>query len=697
MMDIEDQEFLKELLIDFKKEAFQRLTRVENLLLSYTSGQKEIAAEIKRELHTLKGSSGMLNLDVFSKVVHRLEDLFLQVENRKFEENILSIFLEGTTLLKEYIEEFSSEVEKKLRTFLSKIEDYKLKEDKTEKVTITNSIEKKKEVLENFNFRETKYLSIELKKLDEFLSILSELIFYQDSVIDKKAEITDINKRAKKELKEERLRDLQERIEDMYYFFREYTNNVKIYIDQLRSYINILRAQPLSVIFDPLPAQVFKIARSLGKKINLVVEGGETQLDRRIISEIGEPILHMIRNAIDHGIELPEERKKKGKPEVGNIKISAKYEGESVSIEVIDDGKGLDIEKIKEKALSINLITKEELNKMDEKDIINLVFTPGFSTKSESTMISGRGIGMDIVKSRLAELGGEVYIESERDSFTKITLRFPITLGISRLFFMKVGHFLFGVPSFYVQSVVKNKDVDIIFLSGERFLRMRHKLIPIIKLSNIFLISSKENYFIHFFVSGQNFAVPVDEVVDEKEMVIRTLSKYIRSKVKFFSSYTVTQEGKIIPLLEAQLIYSLRYNKIIAQREEARKASFKPEILLVEDAPITRKMESVLLRDEGFIVHEASNGKEALDIFSKNPNISLIVTDLEMPVMGGEELIKRIREGNAELPIVAVTTLSEDKIGKDVLALATYIISKKDFSKREFIDKIKELIEYKKV
>ncbi len=701
-IEIDDQEFLKELLSEFQEEAFQRLIKIENLLISYAPEKKEIGIEIKRELHTLKGSSAMLNLDVFSKVSHKLEDLFKKFEEKGiFDQPLVSFFLEVISLMKEYLKDLSQDIEEKLSTFIPKIEmyDFSNTESSEKDLGVSPGKEKKSEEIEIVKDKEKKYITIETEKIDKFLALITEFLFREEGILEKTREIKEINLLAKKELKDDKFKNLQKKIESTYRFFKNYINNGKIFIEEIKDYMYLLRTQPISSIFDAFPAQVFKMSNALGKKVNFKIEGREIQLDRRIISQLSEPLLHLLRNAIDHGIELPEERKKKGKPEVGKVILSARYEGDDVFIELKDDGKGIDPEKIKEKILKKDIFTKDELEKLDKRGILNLIFMPGFSTKGEVTMLSGRGIGMDIVKNKVLELGGEIYIDSKVDKYTKITLRLPTTLGIGRVLILKVSDFTFGILSTHVKNILKRKSEKEVVLGGERFLRTSDGiLIPIVEISKIFSRKFSEKYYIKINVNHKDFLLPTEEIISEKELTIKPLSRYLRKKVELFNSFIILQEGKIAPLMDIQTLANWKIISkvnIVPFTERKKDRSISKKILIVEDAPVTRKMEAMILRDEGFYIYETSNGKEALDVFHGDPQISLIITDLEMPIMDGVQLVKEIRKENEKIPIIVVTTLAEKEIKREVFELANLVIPKKDFSKKEFIFKIKRFIEDK--
>lgn len=695
---MEDQDFLKEIIEDFKIETNQRIEKIENLLLSYSPDDESTGKEIKREFHTIKGSASMVGFDMVGVLSHKLEDFFKKVEERKiFNDNILSIFLQGTSLIKTYIKDKSKENEKTIQNFIEYIEKYEPEKNESQS---TDFIIKNQETQDVETAPvSSQYTTLETSKLNDFLNILNEFIVKQEQMLGMKKDIKEIEKMSKKLLVDDRTIYLREKIETVYKFFKEYMDNSNIFVEKVKNYLHILKTQSISTIFNPLPSQVFKIAKSLGKNVNLTISGKDIELDRRIIAEISEPIVHMIRNALDHGIESPEERIKKGKQKVGHLSLSARYEGDNVYIELKDDGRGIDVEKIKEKALERNIVTKEELKTMNKKEIMELIFMPGFSTKAQVDMLSGRGIGMDIIKNKVTSLGGEVFIDSEENSYTKITLKLPITLGISQILMVKVGEFIFGFLSSHIRSILKIDKKNSILIGREKFLKFGETLSPIIDLSGPLSVEYIPKYYLLLSTGIRNFAIPVEDIIDEKSMIVRPLSDCIKKKLSLFNAFSIYQNGKLIPIIDSQKLYALK-NKSQSIEEDLKKDSLEKEInsvLIVEDATVTRKMESMIMEEEGFKVYEASNGREAIEVLSNIPIPSIIITDIEMPILDGVEFVKYVKEElNLSVPIVVVTTLSKEELVKRDLKPVDLIIPKKDFAERKFIEKIRKLVKAKK-
>lgn len=305
-------------------------------------------------------------------------------------------------------------------------------------------------------------------------------------------------------------------------------------------------------VFSKFPRMVRDLARKLGKKIEFIMEGHDTELDRTVLDEISDPLVHLVRNAVDHGIEMPEERKAAGKSEVGKIRLSAWREKNNIIIEIEDDGKGLDVEKIKQKAIERGLITKEKAESIGEDEIKMLIFSPGFSTKEKATEISGRGVGMDVVKTTVERLGGSVKLISEKGKGTKIRIHLPPTVAIIKSLLVTVGNEMYAIPISSVVEALYVTEENRKVIHGNPFLYVRGKLIPAFKLKDIFNIQNgKAEREVGIIVEkeGEKYALIADMISDQQEIVIKPLSGFL-SKIKGFSGVTILGDGRVVPIID---------------------------------------------------------------------------------------------------------------------------------------------------
>ncbi|MEN2985950.1 MAG: chemotaxis protein CheA [Thermodesulfovibrionaceae bacterium] len=310
-------------------------------------------------------------------------------------------------------------------------------------------------------------------------------------------------------------------------------------------------------MFGKFPRMVRDLAKTLGKEVDLEIYGEDTEVDKSVIEHIGDPLVHIIRNSIDHGVEFPEERISKGKPPKGKIIINAYQKGTQIVIDVSDDGKGIDIEAVKAKAITKGLITLEEAEKMSEDSIINLIFLPGFSTKDISTELSGRGVGMDVVKSNVAKLNGYVEIFTEKDKGTTFRISLPLTLAIIQAMMVQVGEEIYAIPQSMIEETLRVYTKEIKEVVGQRVLTVREKVLPVFILNEILGVpsnlDSEKKYILVASVGERRFCVSVDAVLGQEEIVIKTING-INSEECGIMGATITGDGKVVLILDLAII-----------------------------------------------------------------------------------------------------------------------------------------------
>jgi two-component system chemotaxis sensor kinase CheA len=336
----------------------------------------------------------------------------------------------------------------------------------------------------------------------------------------------------------------------------ESVNILEKSITSLQDEVMRIRMVKIERIFNKFPRMVRDLSRKLGKKIEFVVEGQDTELDRTVLDQINDSLVHLVRNAVDHGIEFPEERIKAGKPEVGLIRLSAKREKSNVVIEIEDDGKGLDPDLIKKKALERGLVDPSEIEKMSDEDIKMLIFMPGFSTKNSATEISGRGVGMDVVKTTAEKLGGNVRIYSKKGEGTKIRINLPPTVAIIKSLIVRVGGEDYAIPLSNVIEALYIGEKNLKYIHGNPFLYVRGSVIPVLSLRNLFNIDREINgNRVGVIIERENekFGLIVDEITNQQEIVIKPLTSFL-SRVKGFLGVTILGDGRVIPILDVSAL-----------------------------------------------------------------------------------------------------------------------------------------------
>lgn len=371
---------------------------------------------------------------------------------------------------------------------------------------------------------------VDIEKLDSLLNLVGELV---------------INKTRLEQIGiTHRLTELVETIEQM----------DRVTTD-LQSVVMKVRMVPVGQVFNRFPRMVRDLSRELNKEINLTIEGEETELDRTVIDEIGDPLVHLIRNSLDHGIEHPDERLAKGKEPTGEVRLIARHEGNNVIIMVEDDGKGINPEIIKSKAVEKDLITQEDADKMDDNEAVRLVFLAGFSTADVITDVSGRGVGMDVVKNKIESLGGLIDVETKLDEGSKFKIRLPLTLAIIQALLVKVQEEIYAIPLGSIDSTINITTDNIKTIQNREVILLRGQIIPIIRLNDVLHVpkveesNDKDLFVVVVHMGDQKAGIIVDNLIGQQEIVIKTLGKLLAG-IKVIAGATILGNGQVALILD---------------------------------------------------------------------------------------------------------------------------------------------------
>ncbi len=493
----------------------------------------------------------------------------------------------------------------------------------------------------------------------------------------------------------------------------EDTARLEIISNELEEGIRTLRLLPLSTIFQLYPRMVRDLAKQQKKEINLVIEGGETKADKRILEEMKDAIMHIIRNGIDHGIETPEERERLGKSRIATLKIKGYQTATNILIEISDDGRGLDLEKIKKVAVKKGLCRADELAAMTQNQIYQYIFTPGFSTRNVVTEVSGRGVGLDVVRTNVERLKGTILIESTPQKGCVFRMQLGITLATAHVLIVQLDLRIYALPVEFVQTILLVQQDDIFAIEGKDTILWNSQPISVINLGDLLELPSQNSNTISALtkpciilqVGSEKLGIFVDELLDEQDVMLKPQSKILK-KVRNVSGATILGTGDVCMVLNpVDMIQSVRKNipvksVIIAEQLGEEKLTEivpevqKPVILLVEDSIATRTQEKRILENAGYEVITAVDG---LDGFNKlkTRQFSAIISDIQMPNMDGLTLTTRIRQQKEynEVPIILVTSLASDEDKrKGAEAGANAYITKNAFNQEVLIDTLRRLI-----
>jgi len=374
----------------------------------------------------------------------------------------------------------------------------------------------------------TKTVRVDIDRLDNLMNLASELIIIKNRM-------EDLSGTSNKE-------DMVQAIESL----ERITTN-------LHNAVMKVRMVPIERVFNRFPRMVRDLSKELNKKVKLNMYGENTEVDRTVIDEIGDPLIHLIRNSLDHGIEYPQERIKLGKSEEGNLTLKAYPDGNNVVIEISDDGSGIDFEKVKKKSIEKGLITEQEAENITENELVNVLFEPGFSTSDEITEISGRGVGLDVVKNKIESINGTIELESQRHRGTKFTIRIPLTLAIIQVLLVMLRDEIYAIPLSSIIEIITVKKDNIRSIHEQEIMLYRGKTIPIVRLDKLMGLGSEElldEYVAVVVRKGEKLAVLlVDNLIGQQEIVIKPLGKYL-SFIKHFSGATILGNGDVSLILD---------------------------------------------------------------------------------------------------------------------------------------------------
>jgi two-component system chemotaxis sensor kinase CheA len=470
----------------------------------------------------------------------------------------------------------------------------------------------------------------------------------------------------------------------------------------LEESVQTVRMVPLSVMFSLFPRMVRDLSRELHKEVDLVVEGGELNVDKRILEEMKDPLMHLLRNAIDHGIELADERLRRGKPRGGALRLSALKEGNNLLLEVRDDGRGLDMEAIRHAALQQGLYDAATLAAMSVAQLQQLILLPGFSTSGYVTEMSGRGVGMDVVRVNVERLKGEIRMESARHQGTMIQLRLPLGLSTTRLMLAEAGGHLYGLPIEFIHTARRVSGEDIFTLEGRPAFEMdgqavlAPRLADLLELPDAPVAAAAETACIVIRVGNERLGVRVNELRGEEDVLTKPLGAPLK-RVRNVSGMAILGSGEICAVLNPTDLIR-QAHKPSASRSggtpEQAQPHAKPCILLVEDTVLVRVMEKRILESAGYEVVAAVDGAQALGMLGGR-QFAAVVSDINMPIMDGLTLTARIRQepGHRDLPVILVTALaSDDDRRRGMEAGANAYIPKPSFDQRVLLDTLRRLV-----
>ncbi|MBU8894479.1 hybrid sensor histidine kinase/response regulator [Corallococcus sp. H22C18031201] len=435
---------------------------------------------------------------------------------------------------------------------------------------------------------------------------------------------------------------------------------------QLADHVAEARLVPLSTVFDAFPRAVRDIAKTQNKEVDLVIENADIGVDRSMLADVRDALVHLLRNAVDHGLESPDFRQQLGKPATGRVRIRVRVDGDMLHIEVEDDGRGIDPERLKQVAVGKKLISAVQAAAMSEREAVELIFRPGFSTREQVSELSGRGVGMDVVKRKVETLGGSVAVSSRQGRGTSVTLRLPQSLALMKVLLVRLGDDVYGMPAADVEAVMRVKPEDRLEVFGTLAVRHRGKPTALVALGPLLGLNGGNRFdrppAVVVRHGEDHAALVVDGFVDEREVAVKPCGGEFLKGAPFIAGTAALEDGRIAVLLHVPDIMTevRRMARPVTQAPTTRRL----RVLLVDDSPIARATEGALVKALGHFVEEAQDGEEAYAKVQTN-SYDLILTDVQMPKLDGFSLTRRLKStpSVARIPVIILSSLAspEDK------------------------------------
>jgi chemotaxis protein histidine kinase CheA len=541
---------------------------------------------------------------------------------------------------------------------------------------------------------------VRLADLDMLVRLLGEVIAQHERLNQRSVELRQLANRVGRELApvaKALARDL-----------REDVTNQETLMRELHERALALRMLPLSILFEPAARNLRELARTLGKEARCLISGAEIALDRQLIDRLADPIVHLLRNAVDHGLEPPDAREAAGKPPTGTLRLEGRQDGGWVEIRISDDGRGIDVAAARQKAVSKGLLGAEQAAAASDREILDLIFTPGFSTSALITDISGRGIGMDVVKSMVVDqLQGSIEVANRPGEGVSFRLRVPASLAMMRVLLIAAGGETLGFLAQHVSEILRVSRSDLLEVAERRAVILRNEFVPVMPLAELLDAAlpseppvsedaSDRVVLVILRVGNEKLAVAVDALCNEGDMVVKPLPAHLRHLV-LVSGFVSSGTLALVSVLHAPAVLELaaraRGQSVSGQARAHGERGRR--LLVVDDSLNTREIEKDVLEAQGYRVTLAEDGLDGLHKAMKD-TFDAVLTDVEMPRMDGFTLTERLRalEAYRATPIIIVTSREKEadrQRGLEVGADA-YIV-KGDFDQNNLIDTLRALLD----
>ncbi len=679
---------------DFIDETREHLDAVNNGVIDLKKNpeSRETLSELLRELHTIKGTARMMGFPSIEQLSHGLEDVLKGLHDEKYElsDSIMQLTFSTTDCIRKVLKNASDESNEKIdvtrfRTVLKKAASGIF--FSTEELNATDGTDDKgngefdEDSLENISS-----VRIDISKINDIIRSFDNLIIrqfrFKHQLEEFEARLTSREGHGLRELPKQLKEDMLQ-------------TETAIF-DTQHQLLN-LRMLPLNIILTKLKRELETDAEKLSKEIDFNIPDTDFVLDKTVLENVQVILMHLVRNCIDHGIESPEERLEKGKSEKGLVSVSAREIANSIAITVSDDGRGIQFDRIREKAVQIHQKDKDSINAMSEKELEQFIFEAGFTTVDSPTELSGRGMGLDIVRTSLEKIKGRIKITTGKDSGTSFELTVPLSLATQQGLFVHSGNMKLMVPSHYIVEIMNAEQKDFTMLQNQTYVSLHNQLIPVYSLSSLIGGEHRKDITPIIVVDylDMQLGIMVDSIEQYENVVVNPLPPVLK-KMEAIQGVVYDENYSIIPILNTPDIMRRLKGQIAydIKKYKSRNRKKVHKILVVDDSMTTRQIVQMIFEADGYSVESASDGIEALDKMRKG-HIDAIITDIKMPRMDGLDFLSNIRRMDeyADIPVIIISGVYDEKArDKFIEAGAQGFIVKSEFQRGNLLELVKEFL-----
>ncbi len=725
----------------FVEEARDRLKALGAALLrlEQAGGAEDAIDEAMRQAHSLKGSALMLGFTDVSQISHQLEDLFVVARRNPaaLDSEAFDVVFGAVDLLSSRVEQLArgmlepveiGEVCRKLAALVAESQAPGAAAESADVAPGDTASDRAASdspgpVADRRMPELRQSLRVPVEKLDRLTHLAPELVVQSLKAFERHTELRRLERvlsRLRDRVREARLTPessdvdrgaqlgeyadaldaVTRRMREFLVNFSDDRVRLSLITEELRQNVIELTMLPVASVFDAFPRAVRDLARAFDKEVELTIRGRETELDKKIIEQIAEPLIHLIRNAVDHGIEAPAERVRRGKPAAGQLVLSAEQQGNRILIVLRDDGCGIDPAALRTAAVRHGTASAADIEGWTTEELFQLIFQAGFSTRASATDVSGRGVGMDVVRSVVERLGGTVRIQSELERGTTMILNLPLSLALLRVVLIEAGDELFALPTAAVRRILQVGPGEVAQLQQAPVANIGGETIPLSSLAALLQLStgpsaSRQTVIVAEAGDGR-FGLMVDAVHEEQELVFKELRGPLRHQ-RTFTGAALLGNGDIVPILDVGALFDLaaRTPSIETAPATERRAVVRPtRVLVVDDSLVAGELQKNIFLAAGYEAEIAQDGAEALEML-RLKDWDLVIADVDMPRIDGFELTARLRadEHLREIPVIIVTardSMDDRRRGFEVGADA-YVL-KREFDQSQLLDTVRRLV-----